>query len=238
MESKYLHKTEWHNHDAPNEIVPIIMELIKPKTVVDVGCGIGTFTSTFKKHGARVLGIDGPWADKKLLFNNLSTDEFVEMDLEKRISVPSKFDLVVCLEVAEHLSKERASTFIEDLVKLGDVILFSAAVPGQGGENHLNEQWQDYWQSHFENNSFNLLDIMRPLVWENEKIFWWYRQNMVLYINNQHDLISTKEVKYNYLSDPIHPEVLTTWNNYKDKNAIKRHLKILLKAIRFKITGS
>src|SRR5882757_4106362 len=101
---RYVHDTHTHNLVSPSEIVSILGKSLSPKSVVDVGCGTGTFLHEFKKQGVRkVLGIDGPWANKELLAANLEQHEFQEKNLEEPIRLNEKFDLAVCVEVAEHL---------------------------------------------------------------------------------------------------------------------------------------
>ena len=205
MKSKYIHKEAVHNLSAPQEIVPEIMKLLQPRSVVDIGCGLGTFLYCFKEAGVNsVLGVDGPWTDKSLLSKFLSTDEFIEMDLEKKINLNRRFDLVVSLEVAEHLSPESADIFVENLVSAGDVILFSAAIPFQGGQNHLNEQWLTYWEKKFNKHGYIIHDFLRPIFWNNPNIFWWYKQNMVFITTRE---FSFKTVPaYNLLLNVVHYE--------------------------------
>ena len=121
--------------------IPILFNwLPKPKTVVDVGCGLGTWLAVFKQQGAEVTGVDGAYVNKDMLY--IGKEEFFEADLENESITNDgrRFDLAVSLEVAEHLSAKRAPTFIHDLTSLSDVVFFSAAVPLQGGTNHINEQ--------------------------------------------------------------------------------------------------
>lgn len=180
---KYVHHTYDHNLTAPMEMVPHIVRLFHPKSVVDVGCGLGTFLYCFKNEGITdVLGVDGDWVDRALLAQYLTKDEFLPVDLEQPLLLGRKYDLVVCLEVAEHLSPEKADQFVASLVSLGNLILFSAAVPTQGGQNHLNEQWPAYWEEKFARFGFRLHDIIRPIFWDNPRIPTWYKQNSVLYM--------------------------------------------------------
>ncbi|MEW4925031.1 class I SAM-dependent methyltransferase [Algibacter sp. 2305UL17-15] len=171
-----------YNLDAPSQIVPEIIKIVKPKSVVDVGCGTGTFLHCFKQSGIEeVLGIDGPWANKELLHKHLSPEEFKEIDLNKEeFNLNKKFDLVLSLEVANHLEEKQADTFIENLVNSGKIILFSAAVPFQGGDYQINFQWLSYWEKKFLKHDYVVHDVLRPLFWNNPKIFCWYKQNMVL----------------------------------------------------------
>jgi SAM-dependent methyltransferase len=159
------------------QIVPIVTAMIRPASVIDVGCGTGAFLNCFKTHGVRdVLGVDGEWA-KPLL----DTSEFRRADLSKPLGVDRCFDLVVSLEVAEHLPDSTARTFVQSLAGLGPLVLFSAAIPHQGGTGHLNEQWPDYWASLFNEHGFGLVDCFRAQLWNNRDVEWWYAQNMFLY---------------------------------------------------------
>ena len=139
--SKYEHSEAMHNLESPSEIVPIISDLIKPKSVVDFGCGIGTFLHVFKNNNiTEVLGLDGKWVNKDLLHKYISPSEFKEVNLEESVSLEKKYDLAISLEVAEHLSEKAAKIFVKNLVNAADKVIFSAAIPNQGGQNHINEQ--------------------------------------------------------------------------------------------------
>lgn len=170
--------------ESAKEIVPVVMNLLSPKSVVDVGCGLGNFLSEFSKQGVKkVLGIDGDWVNLKDLL--ISEKDFIKYDLTKPLNMDKKFDLVVSLEVAEHLPKESAEEFVDTLTKLGNVILFSAAIPNQGGVNHLNEQWHIYWEDLFLKKGYIGIDFLRKTIWNNKKISWWYRQNIVLFVKKE-----------------------------------------------------
>ncbi|MCX6278091.1 MAG: methyltransferase domain-containing protein [Bacteroidetes bacterium] len=179
--NKYIHTVEIHNTRAAEEIVPVLMEWFHPNSVVDVGCGLGTWLNVFKLNGAKeILGIDGNHLDTTLLAIN--RNEVLLTDLEEEFGISRKFDLAISLEVAEHISSASADRFIESLTKLSDIIIFSAAIPNQGGQNHLNEQWIGYWESKFAEHDYVFTDEIRPLFWNNENVDWWYKQNMVIAI--------------------------------------------------------
>lgn len=89
---------------------------------------------------------------------------------------------MLCLETAEHLPPERADSFVEDLVKLAPVVVFSAAIPGQGGTDHLNEQWPEYWAQRFRKLSYVVVDTLRMRFWSNEAMSAMYAQNSILYV--------------------------------------------------------
>ena len=205
----YVHTEDYHNLESPKQIVPLIMEWLNPKSVVDVGCGIGTFLFCFKEAGVRnVLGIDGSWANRELMKKYLSGAEFMEANLNEAIKVNRKFDLAVCLEVVEHLKENEADTIVKSLTQLSPLILFSAAVPEQGGENHINEQWIQYWQTKFEKEGFAVHDVLRKVFWNNEKVFWWYKQNMFLIAHEDHtpDFSVLKKYEPTGILNYIHPD--------------------------------
>ena len=239
MAEKYLHESHIHNLESPKEMVPMILKLIQPKSVVDFGCGIGTFIKCFQDKGVeKVLGIDGSWVNQDLLKQYMNPEDFKETDLEKPITLDQKYDLVISLEVAEHLQENAADTFVQSLISAGDVILFSAAIPKQGGQNHINEQWLSYWEQKFKQQGFQLLDIVRPLIWDNPKIYWWYRQNTVIFIKNGKTL--STDFAQNPIKDIVHYELfsqrIASWNHRYDKVLngelpTKDYIKLLLKSI-------
>jgi SAM-dependent methyltransferase len=214
QKEKYIHYEFSEDMVSPNEIAPVVYHLIKPKTVVDFGCGVGTFLRAFKDLGAEeILGLDGPWLSIDQLSKYIDRTTFKETDLEAPVSLSKKYDLAICLEVAEHLKELAADILINTLVRASDVILFSAAVPGQGGQNHINEQWKFYWEAKFNNHGYYFHDVLRPIFWDNKNIAWWYKQNMFLVVRNNVVIDWNDPVlqaKSNIIDKCIHPEVLAT----------------------------
>lgn len=173
-----------HSMDSPRAMVPHIVRALRPASVVDIGCGRGNFLRCFKEMGvSRVLGVDGPWADGTVWGRNLEPGEFLAVNLAEgeMPEIEDRFDLVLCLEVAEHLPAGRSGALVDLLTGLGPVVVFSAAIPGQGGQGHLNEQWPSYWVDRFRERGFEAHDVIRPLLWSDERIHWWYRQNTILF---------------------------------------------------------
>src|SRR5262249_11402135 len=131
---------------SAEQVVPIVVDLVQPQSVVDVGCGQGAWLRAFRRRGiADILGLDGPWIDQARLY--FPADRFIALDVSEPVRLGRGFDLAVSLELAEHLRAEAAPTLIESLTTFAPVVLFSAAIPGQGGTGHVNEQWPDYWVS-------------------------------------------------------------------------------------------
>ena len=163
------------------EFVPYILEVTQAKSVVDVGCGVGTWLQTYAHSGVQdILGLDGSWVDPSKLY--IPRDNFRAVDLLHLPRLQRRFDIAQSLEVAEHLPHSHAATFVEFLTGLSDVIVFSAASPHQGGTDHINERWPSYWRTHFEGCGYALYDVFRPRFWSNDRVMWWYAQNTFLYV--------------------------------------------------------
>jgi SAM-dependent methyltransferase len=182
-------------------LVPKVVELLRPKSVVDVGCGPGTWLSVFRRHGvADVLGVDGSYVDPGGL--DIPTESFVAHDLTRPLRLGRSFDLAVSLEVAEHLPPESAAAFVESLVGLAPRVLFSAAIPHQGGEGHVNGQWPAYWAALFAEHDYAPVDCFRRRLWGDERVEWWYAQNVLLYVRR--DSLGAMEAEPRVLS-LVHP---------------------------------
>src|SRR6516164_9346993 len=98
-------------------VLPLLFEYYKPRTVVDVGCGVGPWLKCSLELGVEdVLGIDGDYVERSRLL--IDPAQFQASDLNDRIDVDRRFDLAISVEVAEHLSFIRSETFVADLVKL------------------------------------------------------------------------------------------------------------------------
>lgn len=177
LKGRYIHTDESHNMIAPRQVAPIVTQLFSPGSVLDVGCGTGTWLKAFDECGVLdYFGVDGAYID--ILKLRIPLERFQPADLRKPLFLDRKFDLVVSLEVAEHIEAEYSDIFVESLIRHGDTILFSAAIPGQGGQNHVNEQWPDYWLKKFLAYGYTFHDIIRPRIWSDPLVDWWYRQNM------------------------------------------------------------
>jgi hypothetical protein len=209
--------------DSANVVLGFLYEIYQPVSVVDVGCGRGAWLSVAEKLGSNKLtGMDGGWIDETNLLSK--TISFNKVNFEESIATDENFDLCISLEVAEHIDQKQAEPFVQMLCKLSEVILFGAAIQYQGGTNHINEQWQTYWIELFKKNGYECLDIIRPNVWDNNKVEWWYKQNTFVFIKKTSNKISTNTLINLQKSIPniVHPE------NYKDKvESIKRQVDFI-----------
>jgi hypothetical protein len=160
-----------------------LKKFYQPRSVVDVGCGIGGWIKTakflFGIDDGNMLGVDGPYVqtDQLLIPERL----FRRANLDEPLKFERKFDLAICCEVAEHVAANRAGTFVGDLTAASDVILFSAAMPFQGGTHHVNEQWLEYWGILFRAHGFVAYDVIRDIVWMDDNLDWYYRQNLLVF---------------------------------------------------------
>ncbi|MDR2579677.1 MAG: class I SAM-dependent methyltransferase [Fibromonadaceae bacterium] len=160
----------------------LFKSLPKIESAVDIGCGVGTWLSVFKELGVNeIRGYDGPWVNKKML--KIPEECFTEIELDKNFFIDKKYDLAMSLEVAEHLPESSAELFVETLTKASDIILFSAAIPLQGGVNHFNEQWPEYGSELFNKKEYVTMDILRMQIWNEEEVLSFYKQNILLYVN-------------------------------------------------------
>ena len=232
-----LYDEEFYRQNAENShqramiVLSAVNKYVHPQSVVDVGCGSGGWLKVWKDiFGAEILGIDGDYVDRKYLL--IDEKNFHTANLENKIQLKRKFDLVECLEVAEHLSPSRAESFVEDLTKLGNVILFSAAIIGQGGTNHVNEQMQSYWAKIFMKRGYVAIDCIRPQIWQNSQVDIHYRQNTFIYAKST-ELHRYPELQKYYLEhreniilDVVHPETyinrLIAFQNFY--NQVQAHL--------------
>lgn len=190
-------------------VVPIVNDLVRPRSVLDVGCGVGSWLAEWVNHGLTdVLGLDGEHIDPAAM--QVNTSQFRVMDLQHGFSLGRTFDLVQSLEVAEHLDESCADAFINSLTRHGDTVLFSAAIPGQRGFHHVNEQWPSYWIAKFASAGFKLFDIIRSRIWMDRRVDTWYRQNTLLF---------SKVLSFdapNTFRDVVHPEL---WEQRRDPSS-------------------
>jgi SAM-dependent methyltransferase len=167
---------------AAERMVPLLQQPLIPSSVLDVGCGQGAWLAVWHSHGVDdVFGVDGAYVDRsKLLF---APERFCAHDLQQPFDLGRSFSLVQCLEVAEHLPASSAEALIDSLVRHGEVIVFSAAPPGQGGHQHVNERSYDYWRALFSQRGYLALDFLRPRILSDAAIDPWYRYNTLLYVS-------------------------------------------------------
>ena len=155
------------------------------RSIVDFGCGTGTWLLAAENLGFKELeGYEGNWLNKSMYKCNKAT--LNTHNLEDKINTIKRYDIALSLEVAEHLSAKRAHSFVEELCNIANIVLFSAAIPGQGGTHHINEQWQSYWVKKF--NEIGINNLMLDLKLND------------IPITIKRAILALKEVKFGYLT--------------------------------------
>lgn len=208
-------------------VVPILLELTtRPiRSIVDLGCGTGSWLRVAQALGVTdVIGVDGAYVPSDQLV--IPPECFQAADLTKPVTLGKRFDLAISLEVGEHLPEPAATTLVRSLCSHSDIVAFSAAVPGQGGEGHVNEQPASYWARLFQREGYQHLDLIRPRIWDDSSVMFYYRQNLIVYANHagREGLVGEP----NQLPlDVIHPDQLAYWRNIGASEA----LPVLIQAI-------
>lgn len=186
-------------------LVELLTMFPQINSAIEIGCGAGGWLAALNLIGIKnFLGIDGPWVPQEFL--HIPPVKFLAHDLSKSFPETDHYDLAISLEVAEHFELERAEKFIAYLTERADIVLFSAAIPKQGGTRHYNEQLPSFWEKLFQQNGFILLDIIRRKFWAHDVLPVWYKQNLFVAVKEGTSLpqgVTGKEVPW----DIVHPEM-------------------------------
>lgn len=187
-----------YNGQSASEVVPLIIAEFNPGSVLDLGCGQGEWLACISKYGnVDIFGVDG-FTPPRLV---IPSSQFLHAPLDEKIDLHREYDLCLCLEVAEHINANTVDILFDNMTRHSKIIVFSAAIPGQGGDNHINEQPPSYWKKHFNQRGYHTWDIFRAKIWNNENIQWWYRQN--IFVASSADLYPTLSEDILFL---VHPE--------------------------------
>ena len=220
-------------------IAPIVLSHMAIRSVVDIGCGLGTWLRAFQEAGVpEVEGYDGDYVDRSALL--IDKAQFHPVDLrEDFVLFGRRFDLAISLEVAEHLPESCAGPFIQRLAALAPAVLFSAAIPGQGGTDHLTERWQDYWRRIFLSYGFQPVDLIRPLIRGRADVEWWYQQNIILYCEGaflaKHPHLAPVEPKLSL--DCVLPCVYESHRDLYFSKALRLLPRLALRAVKRRLRG-
>lgn len=210
--SQFYDKQSQDSFESGKVILDILFQKLAEQvtSLVDFGCGVAPWLAAAKELGVEnIYGTDGDYVPRDRLLVPETCFHPNDLSQPSSIVLPeNKFDLAMSLEVAEHLPAASAKAFVHKLCDSTDIVLFSAAIPYQGGHGHVNENWPEYWADLFAEFDFAPFDIIRPAVWNNEKVCWWYKQNLLLFVKKN----KAVTLLPNYSSTPlnqlslIHPE--------------------------------
>ncbi len=181
----------------------------QPSSVVDFGCGVGSWLYAAGELGVESLtGLDGSWVQANQLLS--SSIDFRATDFETASSIDVSSDLAISVEVAEHFDQRHADHFVTLMTSTADLIIFGAAIPFQGGTNHVNEQPQSYWIEKFGAQDYACFDFFRPVFWNDVDVESWYRQNTFLFVKRSamanYSFLNDREAVV-ALPDIVHPEL-------------------------------
>lgn len=214
-DKSFFSNRQTYTLQSARKIIDILSGFLKPNSVVDAGCATGIWLSVFKENGTqKTIGIDGPWVPTEQLL--IQQNDFIVNDFSQMLpDVNDQFDLAICIEVAEHITPEAGRRLIGFLTQRSDVVLFSAAVPGQGGTGHINEQLQSYWYKLFQEYGFNCYDIIRPAIWEMPDVNVIYKQNLMVYVKEksaadqqlQSHPLNLKPITSSFELERLHPDL-------------------------------
>ena len=222
-DKKFYRNQRVNNLQSAKIIVPIVLDFIRGvsmdtiPSIIDLGCGSGNWLSVFKEQGCYVRGVD--FGDIPIETLMIKQSEYVRHDLSQKYTDKRKYTLSMSLECAEHISRANAEAMVSTLMELSNIVLFSAAIPHQRGRGHINEQYQSYWIDFFDKRGYQVFDIIRSQVWNNNEVRGFYAQNMFLFVNrncNEYSRLSCTlrdwpEIPF----DIIHPEIWEQVNGYK-----------------------
>ncbi len=207
----FFEELETNSYRSAKLLLPIVNQVLHPASVIDIGCGTGEWLKVWHDDlgVADIKGIEGPYIKRE--FIKFDKDKLVIHDLKQPYTEPKKYDLAMSLEVGEHLPTELSGQFVQTLTQLSEVVLFSAAIPGQEGTYHINEQYPEFWAGLFKEHNYVAVDYFREKIWHIKEIEYWYKQNIMLYIKEDKlkqypDLLAnSKQVNSQYLFR-LHPD--------------------------------
>lgn len=218
-------------------VLPLVLDHFGDfRSVLDIGCGVGTWLAVAEELGATTIqGVEALWISSVPSLV-IPRSKIKVQDLEDLWQIVGEFDLGICLEVAEHLSEASGVRLVSNLARHCRVVLFSAAIPGQGGNGHINEQLPSYWQNLFIKHGMDGIDLVRPHIWNDTSIPWWYRQNIFLFAHRsvvqEYYQRLANDPEYRFL--PLMPISITTNTACQPNSQRNSLLQLIFKKMKVK----
>ncbi|MBM6583767.1 class I SAM-dependent methyltransferase [Microvirga sp. BT689] len=200
-DQSFISYTAGSSEYSARQIIPYLREIAPVGSVLDVGCAAGTWLRIWREMGvADIQGLDGDYISPSAL--EIPQKCFTAVDLAVPVTLDRTFDIVQSLEVAEHIAPEASANFVQTIVQhSAGYIAFSAAVPGQGGEYHINERPLEFWRDLFRQHEYHAFDFVRPRIQNDHKISFWYRFNILIYVHESRISTLPESVRQTRLPD-------------------------------------
>lgn len=180
-DASFYEETRERKLESFRRVAAILARHLAFDTVLDIGCGTGLLIAELKKIGKDVLGCE----ISEAAISGAPRDVTVfQADAARPIRVNRRFDLVVCIEVAEHIQRRHSRRLVENCTSLGGQICFTAAPAGQGGVGHINLRPHSFWIELFARRGFvlqaGLADRMREQM-RAEGVLRWIPDNLMVF---------------------------------------------------------
>ncbi|QQN62709.1 hypothetical protein JIR23_24560 [Bradyrhizobium diazoefficiens] len=224
-DEKFMGYAATSSHYAASKIILLVQEALQVGSVADIGCAGGTWLSVWHQAGVTdIRGVDGDYVKREDL--EIAPELFTAADLSRPLELGRKFEMVQSLEVGEHIDREFADQFVTNIVRAAErYVLFSAAIPGQGGEHHVNEQPYDFWRERLARHGFDAYDFVRPAIASDHRISFWYRYNCILYVHRDYQAQLDEKVRVCRVPDnSAIPDLAPPW--FRLRNSIVKSLPL------------
>lgn len=219
--SKFFNQISPGSYESAKIIFSELSKVIPIRSLLDVWGGTWSWCKAFSEiyESSDVILLDWDYIKPDDLV--IESEKFVSQDLSTPFLFNRKFDLTICMEVAEHLDEKFASWLVDSLTRTSDIILFSAAIPGQWWTHHVNEQPPIYWYNLFSSRWYECCDLLRCRIWENNQILWWYRQNALIFFKKNSNFYNVLNPLDSLIIGPpkyiIHPDLWDKSFSFKRK---------------------
>lgn len=160
-DESYYRKHEKGSYNSAITILEYILSFYKFNSLIDLGCGMGTWCKAASDLGVEnILGLDQHVYEQQYML--ISDKNYIRFNLKNKLNGYGPFDIAISVEVAEHIDNTYVDSFIRNVCSQSNVVLFSAALPFQGGTGHINEKRCSFWKQKFNKYGYEIIDCIRP----------------------------------------------------------------------------